>query len=123
MKKARKMSKQSVRVRRNIRVCLDCGKPWSRDPAPVVTDDVWKKIHCLPGDFICEPCLHDRFDFFLERPIQFRDLVKCPFNFGWARPCAKDDEPITFYDPYVARWLTRENKKFQTSGGQTPTKH
>jgi len=88
-----------------------------------VTDKVWKEIQCLPEDHLCEPCMHDRFDFFLERPILFGDLLKCPFNFGWARPFARDNEPITFFDPYVERWMNNESKKFLASKERKLTKH
>src|SRR5262245_11921030 len=124
MRKVRKMSKQSVKVRRTIHKCVDCGETWSRDPAPMVTDKIWKELQLLENDLICESCMHERFDFFLERPMRFGDLIRCPFNFGWARPTARDDEPVSFYDPYIDRWMREEQKRInRTERGSGPTKH
>jgi hypothetical protein len=91
-----------------------------------VTDKAWKAIGCKPDDILCEPCMHERFENRLGRPLLFGELVRCPFNFGWARPLAKDHEPITFWDPYVERWLAQEHKKFRanrTEESPKPTKH
>jgi len=125
------MAKQNVKVRRTIRRCKDCNEKWSADAAPIVTDELWAKIGMQPNELLCESCLHSRVHIALQRPVLFGDLIKCEFNYGWARPCAEDDEPITFYDPYVARWLLAERRKwkagqssaFKTETESKPTKH
>jgi hypothetical protein len=58
--------------------CIDCGENWQRNPAPIILDDVWKKIDCH-GE-ICEPCMRKRFDTRLGRPALLDDLVELPYN-------------------------------------------
>ena len=107
------MAKRKARIQRRICRCADCGETWSRDPAPMVIGEVWKQLACKPGDFLCEECMHQRFERYLSRPLLFGDLVRCPFNFGWARPSAADDEPVSFWCPYMERWMRQqwENEK------------
>lgn len=44
--------------------CTDCGRPYSRGPDLVVSDDDWQRIAPRPdgGGVLCPNCMNDRFE-------------------------------------------------------------
>ena len=61
--------------------CDDCGQSWGKVHAgPMLEDEVWHRIAELPQDILCNGCVRARINQTLGRPLQFSDLLVCPFN-------------------------------------------